>query len=388
MTAKFFSNSEKSDSKSSVSISDKEPKTLINASSDNPFKDIMYLQRTIGNRSVGQLFASGLLHTKQRIDERNAIYEKLLSLQMSSQDTDGVKRAAADGVSASDGQLPHLGSIQAAFGSHDVSNVQAHVGGAAGQACQAIGALAYATGNHVAFKESPDLHTAAHEAAHVVQQRAGVHLTGGVGQQGDAYEVNADAVADRVVQGRSAQDLLGSMSAPDAVVAAPVQRRAVQREVPSSGPEFEAEMERPMRYPPSWLCQEGIEFFRLAERGLERTEMRNVGRPITIVEPSGEQQNRVVAYLIGERSGERRYYATTQEQVVWASPTEIQCFRYYNTSVEDASAIARSHHDANLLMYRYVELEGMSPYNARDRIMGQDAALGRVVMTMCMVSGA
>jgi hypothetical protein len=40
----------------------------------------------------------------------------------------------------------------------------------------------YATGNHVAFKGAPNLHTAAHEAAHVVQQRGGVQLKGGVGQ--------------------------------------------------------------------------------------------------------------------------------------------------------------------------------------------------------------
>ncbi|MEO1271892.1 MAG: DUF4157 domain-containing protein, partial [Myxococcota bacterium] len=44
-----------------------------------------------------------------------------------------------------------------------------------------MGSLAYATGHTVAFKQSPDLHTAAHEAAHVVQQRAGaVQLKGGI----------------------------------------------------------------------------------------------------------------------------------------------------------------------------------------------------------------
>jgi hypothetical protein len=71
-----------------------------------------------------------------------------------------------------------------------------------------MGAQAYATGNHVAFAAPPDLHTAAHEAAHVVQQRAGVQLKGGVGEAGDPYERNADAVADRVVQAKSAEDLL------------------------------------------------------------------------------------------------------------------------------------------------------------------------------------
>ncbi len=46
----------------------------------------------------------------------------------------------------------------------------------------------------------------------MVQQRAGVQLYGGVGQSGDAYERHADAVADLVVQGRSAEGLLDSMS--------------------------------------------------------------------------------------------------------------------------------------------------------------------------------
>ena len=68
-------------------------------------------------------------------------------------------------------------------------------------------------GNNVAFAQTPDLHLAAHEAAHVVQQRQGVSLSTGVGQVGDSYERHADAVADRVVAGQSATDLLGTSSA-------------------------------------------------------------------------------------------------------------------------------------------------------------------------------
>ena len=75
-----------------------------------------------------------------------------------------------------------------------------------------MGARAYATGNDVAFQSSPDLHTAAHEAAHVVQQRSGVSLKGGVGQAGDRYEQHADAVADLVVQGKPAERVLGQMA--------------------------------------------------------------------------------------------------------------------------------------------------------------------------------
>jgi hypothetical protein len=125
-------------------------------------------------------------------------------------ETVDVPATAAAGVAGSGATLPHLEPIQRAFGSHDVSHVEAHVGGDAAVAAQEIGATAYATGNHVAFQSSPDVHTAAHEAAHVVQQRAGVHLKGGVGEAGDAHEQHADAVADAVVAGRSAEHLLGS----------------------------------------------------------------------------------------------------------------------------------------------------------------------------------
>ena len=119
-----------------------------------------------------------------------------------------VHAAAAEGISGGGGPLPHVDTIQRSFGHHDVSGVQAHTDGAAARGSEAMGAEAFATGNHVAFGGAPSLHTAAHEAAHIVQQRAGVHLKGGVGEAGDHYERHADAVADRVVQGKSATDLL------------------------------------------------------------------------------------------------------------------------------------------------------------------------------------
>ncbi|WP_428269654.1 eCIS core domain-containing protein [Haliangium sp.] len=120
-----------------------------------------------------------------------------------------VHHAAEAGVSGNGGTLPHLERIQQSFGpGHDVSNIKAHVGGAAAEASEAIGASAYATGDRVAFRSAPDLHTAAHEAAHVIQQQQGVQLQGGVGQVGDAYERHADAVADRVVAGQSAAEVL------------------------------------------------------------------------------------------------------------------------------------------------------------------------------------
>ncbi len=126
-------------------------------------------------------------------------------------DTD-IQAIAASGIEGNGQPLPHLDRIQAAFGPHDVSRVRAHIGGPAASAADAIGAEAYATGTDVAFQSTPDLHTAAHEAAHVIQQQQGVHLKGGVGQAGDTYEQHADAVADKVVRGESAETLLTNVT--------------------------------------------------------------------------------------------------------------------------------------------------------------------------------
>jgi len=131
-----------------------------------------------------------------------------------------VHAAAKKGISGAGGPLPHLDAIQKSFGKHDVSHIQAHTDGAAAAGARAMGAEAFATGNHVAFGGAPSLHTAAHEAAHVVQQRGGVQLKGGVGEVGDTHERHADAVADRVARGESAEALLderaGSKMAADA----------------------------------------------------------------------------------------------------------------------------------------------------------------------------
>jgi len=133
---------------------------------------------------------------------------------------------ASRGVQGSGGPLPYRVPIEALFGRHNVSAVTAHQGPAASEASRQLGAHAYAIGNAVAFGSPPDLHTAAHEAAHVVQQRGDVQLKGGIGEAGDAYERHADAVADRVVAGRSAEDLLDAGAAGGATQA--VQRKEIK----------------------------------------------------------------------------------------------------------------------------------------------------------------
>ena len=143
---------------------------------------------------------------------------ELAAVQAKSSDSESrrgaerIHEAAALGTSGPGGALPYIDQIQRSFGRHDVSHVQAHTDSQAATGARGMGAEAFTTGDHVAFAGAPSLHTAAHEAAHVVQQRAGVHLKGGVGESGDAYERHADAVAAEVVAGRSSESLLDQVA--------------------------------------------------------------------------------------------------------------------------------------------------------------------------------
>jgi hypothetical protein len=136
-----------------------------------------------------------------------------------------VQALAARGTEGGGSELPFADQIQQSFGGHDVSAVRAHTGSEATAAATAMGAEAFATGHNVAFAGSPTLHNAAHEAAHVVQQQAGVQLPGGVGQAGDAYERHADEVADAVVRGESAAPLLDACASAGGPSSDAVQRK-------------------------------------------------------------------------------------------------------------------------------------------------------------------
>src|SRR4051794_7763659 len=77
--------------------------------------------------------------------------------------TQDVHAAASRGIASPATTLPYLHEIQASFGAHhDVASIQAHVGAGATAAASAMGASAYATGNHTVFAGFPDLRTAAH----------------------------------------------------------------------------------------------------------------------------------------------------------------------------------------------------------------------------------
>ncbi len=127
-----------------------------------------------------------------------------------------VRALASAGTRGRGHSLPHLDAVQRSFGAHDVTGVRAHTDGAARGAARGMLARAFTVGEHVGFGGSPSLRTVAHEAAHVVQQRRGLDLAGGVGQRGDRHEAHADRIADLVVRGESAESALGApMSAHD-----------------------------------------------------------------------------------------------------------------------------------------------------------------------------
>ncbi len=99
---------------------------------------------------------------------------------------------------------------------HNFGAVRVHSDGRADDAARAVDARAFTLGQDIVFGRgeyrpgtTEGTRLLAHELAHVVQQRRGVSIDGGMGRVGDGYERQADAVADAVVAGRPAATLLG-----------------------------------------------------------------------------------------------------------------------------------------------------------------------------------
>jgi hypothetical protein len=115
---------------------------------------------------------------------------------------------ARQGLAGSGQAMPHFDTLQRAFAGFDLSGISAFVGGAAAQASDRLGALAYARGDSVAFGAQPDLFTAAHEVAHIIDQRAGSRPTSGMGEDNDHHEQRADQIAARVVGNQPIAELL------------------------------------------------------------------------------------------------------------------------------------------------------------------------------------
>lgn len=193
-------------------------------------------------RSLPQVQPSSGLLALQRLISRRALPADEREDARSEPSSEQIHQAAKVGTSGPSSSLPFLDLIQKSFGRHDVSGAKAHTGEEARRGTRAMNAEAFASGNSIAFAGQPTLRTAAHEAAHLIQQRAGVQLTDGVGVAGDPYEQHADAVADLVVQGRSAEALLDGNSGTGS---APVQRELEEEDPPIQLQQGEQEEEEP-----------------------------------------------------------------------------------------------------------------------------------------------
>jgi hypothetical protein len=97
----------------------------------------------------------------------------------------------------------------------DFSSVRVHTDAAAQRSAAGLGAHAYTSGEHIIMGPGvPARHTLAHELAHVIQQRtgpvAGTDLGFGlrVSDPSDRFERQAEAVAQRLLTGGSAESLL------------------------------------------------------------------------------------------------------------------------------------------------------------------------------------
>jgi hypothetical protein len=114
----------------------------------------------------------------------------------------------------------------------DFADIRVHADTAAGESARAIGALAYASANHIVFASGQydphsdhGRHLLAHELAHTVQQASepiGAQATLTIGRSDDPSERAADAAADAVLRGERAP--VGSGAA------------AVVRRQPQGGP--------------------------------------------------------------------------------------------------------------------------------------------------------
>lgn len=160
-------------------------------------------------------------------DEREEVLDVATEVAaMSPQGAEPATTRAAedDGPEAGGGPLPYIDQIQESFGAFDLSTIRARVGGAVADDLDRSGAEGRTQGSHIDLMDH-DLWTAAHEAAHAVQQSAGAHLIDGEGRPGDGYEREADRIAERVVQGRSAEDLLEKIDDPGPILDRPQGRQ-------------------------------------------------------------------------------------------------------------------------------------------------------------------
>lgn len=210
----------------------------------------------------------------------------------------GVRAMAERGLQGPGCPLTHLEQLQQAFGHHDIRGMREHTGTAAGKALAGLGAQGYTSDGRMALAGPPDLYVQAHEAAHGVQQAALSDRLPLVGSSGDRYERQADAVADAVVRGESAQPLLDSMAGRPTQVAPGSGNGAVQ-----------------MKWPDRNLEDLTMEEFEAAIREMTDTELDQAWEELTLLLEIAELE---------EQESEPKRKGGKKEKKARAKPTSQQ----------------------------------------------------------------
>ena len=175
------------------------------------FASVMTLQTISSGIQGGESplqFSETISRAHQQFGNRAVLQFAEQQMHLHDRAGSGIHDIARAGVRGVGENYPFQEQIQQAFGDHDISGLRAHTGTAARTANAVLGSNAYHKGGGVAFGSAPTLSAAAHEAAHYVQNVGATQLEGGVGETNDRYEQHADAVAEKVVRGESAEGLL------------------------------------------------------------------------------------------------------------------------------------------------------------------------------------
>jgi hypothetical protein len=195
---------------------------------------LLHLQRLAGNAGVVQMLA-----------EEGAVAQE----EQSSPVHDVVGKGGGSPLGES-----VRSSMESGFG-QDFSDVRVHTDSQASKSAESVGANAYTVGNDIVFRSghfdaaSPTgQRTIAHELSHVVQQRSGpvdgTDAPGGIrlSDPSDKFERAADATADQVLSGSTAQSAPAGGSGTavqleeaEDEVAAPVQREMGGEEEEEAG---------------------------------------------------------------------------------------------------------------------------------------------------------
>jgi len=132
-------------------------------------------------------------HLSPSLDDRPATAPTLgqAALQL-------VEAIAGAGLASPTVELPHVAALESAFGPEALQGIQVHRGPEATASLEQLNAGAVAQGDHILLQQS-DLHTVAHEVAHVVQARQGRAAT-----DSPALEAEANRAADQAVAGGDA----------------------------------------------------------------------------------------------------------------------------------------------------------------------------------------